>query len=81
MPLRGPTCKIAIFQAGLKLPSWTDCGNISFLKYFRVKNCFWLRKLFQIQNILDQTECFTKSKSQCEIAYTSKIGSECLIEC
>ena len=29
MPLRGPTCKIARFQAGLKFPSWTECGNIS----------------------------------------------------
>ena len=28
MPLRGPTCKIARFQAGLKFPSWTECGNI-----------------------------------------------------
>ena len=27
MPLRGPTCKIARFQAGLKFPSWTECGN------------------------------------------------------
>ena len=23
MPLRGPTCKIARFQEGLKFPSWT----------------------------------------------------------
>ena len=29
MPLRGPTCKIARFQAGLKFPSWTECGNNS----------------------------------------------------
>ena len=28
MPLRGPTCKIARFQAGLKFPSWTECGNL-----------------------------------------------------
>ena len=27
MPLRGPTCKIARFQAELKFPSWTECGN------------------------------------------------------
>ena len=27
MPLRGPTCKIARFQAGLKFPSWTECGK------------------------------------------------------
>ena len=27
MPLRGPTCKIARFQAELKIPSWTECGN------------------------------------------------------
>ena len=26
-PLRGPTCKIARFQAELKFPSWTECGN------------------------------------------------------
>ena len=24
MPFRGPTCKIARFQAGLKFPSWTQ---------------------------------------------------------
>ena len=29
MPLRGPTCKIARFQAELKFPSWTECGNTS----------------------------------------------------
>ena len=28
MPLRGPTCKIARLQAGLKFPCWTVCGNI-----------------------------------------------------
>ena len=27
MPLCGPTCKIARFQAGLKFPSWTECGK------------------------------------------------------
>ena len=27
MPLRGPTCKIARFQAELKFPSWTECGK------------------------------------------------------
>ena len=27
MPLRGPTCKIARFQAKLKFPSCTECGN------------------------------------------------------
>ena len=27
MPLRGPTCKIARFQAVLKFPSWTECGK------------------------------------------------------
>ena len=27
MPLCGPTCKIARFQAELKFPSWTECGN------------------------------------------------------
>ena len=30
MPLRGPTCKIARFQAQLKFPSRTDCGNKEF---------------------------------------------------
>ena len=29
MPLRGPTCKIARFQAGLNFPSWTECGKNS----------------------------------------------------
>ena len=29
MPLRGPTCKIARFQAELEFPSWTECGNIT----------------------------------------------------
>ena len=28
MPVRGPTWKIARFQAELKFPSWTECGNI-----------------------------------------------------
>ena len=27
LPLRGPTCKIARFQAQLKVPSWTECGK------------------------------------------------------
>ena len=27
MPLRGPNCKIARFQAELKFPSWTECGK------------------------------------------------------
>ena len=27
MPLCGPTCKFARFQAELKFPSWTECGN------------------------------------------------------
>ena len=29
IPLCGPTCKIARFQAELKFPSWTKCGNIT----------------------------------------------------
>ena len=43
MPLRGPTCKFARFQAGLKFPSWTRVwqytqNNITeiYLKYARV---------------------------------------------
>ena len=32
IPLRGPTCKIARFQAKLKFPSWTECGkNIPYI--------------------------------------------------
>ena len=27
MPIRGPTCKIARFQAELKFPSWTEYDN------------------------------------------------------
>ena len=32
MPLRGPTCKIARFQAELKFPSWTECGKKAYYK-------------------------------------------------
>ena len=28
-PLRGPTCKLARFQAELKFPSWAECGKMS----------------------------------------------------
>ena len=28
MPLRGPTCEFARFQAEPKFPSWTECGNM-----------------------------------------------------
>ena len=27
-PFCGPICKIARFQAELRFPSWTECGNI-----------------------------------------------------
>ena len=42
MPLRGPTCKIARFQAELKFPSWTECGNIVIkMNYHKIENMFY----------------------------------------
>ena len=40
MPLRGPTCKIARFQAELKFPSWTECAILfMLLTIFQCRTC------------------------------------------
>ena len=45
MPLHGPTCKIARFQAELKFPSWTECGNKRSIFFRRsVICCNWCLK-------------------------------------
>ena len=42
MPLRGPTCKIARFEAQLKFTSWTECGNKHFIKKVDIFICMLL---------------------------------------
>ena len=54
MPLRGPTCKISRFQAGLKFPSWTECGKNDKLNI----------ELAKMQNTTEISESESKAKEK-----------------
>ena len=56
MPLRGPTCKIARFQAELKFPSWAECGN-----FIKVTNIAYGPSLEQILH----TPCMYSTGAKC----------------
>ena len=60
MPLRGPTCKFARFQAELKFPSWTEFGNILIGEVIEnCRTCFNWGKLDTLLRLLLTSKMIT----------------------